>query len=58
MVFLTTPENRREGYEVLPEMLSNAKLKETVFKGDRIIPVMNKADRCGKMEREAAVRAS
>lgn len=57
MVFLTTPENRREGYEVLPEMLSNAKLKETVFKGNRIIPVMNKVDRCGKMEREAAIQS-
>lgn len=56
MVFLTTPENRREGYEVLPEMLSNAKLKETVFKGDRIVPVMNKADGSGKMEREAAIQ--
>lgn len=57
MVFLTTPENRREGYEVLPEMLSSAKLKETVFKGDRIVPVMNQADRCKKMEQEVAIQS-
>ncbi len=50
MVFIITPENRKEGYQVMPEMLSNARLKEVVFKGDRIIPVINKTDGMGKME--------
>lgn len=57
MVFLTTPENREAGYEVLPEMLSSAKLKETVCKGDRIIPVLNKADDCGEEQRKRAIQS-
>lgn len=55
MVFITTPENRRQGYEVLPEMLSNAKLNETVKKGDRIIPLLNKADSQGTQQKETAI---
>ena len=51
MVFLSTPENRQAGYKVLTEMLSNAKIKQSVYKGDRIIAVLNKADRCGETER-------
>ena len=56
MVFLGTPENRKSGYEVLTEMLSSAKLKQTVYKGDRIITVLNQADRCGERERETALQ--
>lgn len=55
MVFITTPENRKEGYQVLPEMLSNARLNEVVKKGDRILPLLNKIDACGDKEREAAI---
>lgn len=58
MVFLTTPENRKAGYKVLPAMLSSAKLKETVYKGDRIIPILNKADDCeGEQDRKTALQA-
>lgn len=58
MVFLTTPENRVAGYEVLPAMLSSAKLKETVCKGDRIIPILNKADACGgEQDRKTALQS-
>lgn len=57
MVFLTTPENREAGYKVLPEMLSSAKLKETIYKGDRIIPVLNKADTCGEQEKRTTIQA-
>lgn len=57
MVFLTTPENREAGYAVLPEMLSSAKLKETVCKGERIIPVLNKADACGEEQRKRAIQS-
>lgn len=57
MVFLSTPENREAGYKVLPEMLSSAKLKETVCKGDRIIPVLNKADMCGEQEKRTTIQA-
>ena len=59
MVFLATPDNadRKSGYEVLPEMLSSAKLKETICKGDRIIPVFNQVDRCnGEQEIKVAIR--
>lgn len=58
MVFLTTPENRVAGYEVLPAMLSSAKLKETVYKGDRIIPILNKADTCnGEQDRKTVIQS-
>ena len=57
MVFLTTPENREAGYKVLPEMLSSAKLKETIYKGERIIPVLNKADTCGEQEKRTTIQA-
>ena len=58
MVFLTTPENRVAGYEVLPAMLSSAKLKETVCKGNRIIPILNKADACeGEQDRKTALQS-
>ena len=57
MVFLTTPANREAGYKVLPEMLSSAKLKETIYKGERIIPVLNKADTCGEQEKRTTIQA-
>ena len=56
MVFLSTPENRKAGYEVLTEMLSNAKIKQAVYKGDRIIAVLNQVDRCGETERTTALQ--
>lgn len=58
MAFLTTPENREAGYKVLPAMLSSAKLKETVYKGDRIFPILNKADTCkGEQSRKTVLQS-
>lgn len=45
MVFLEDDTVKNVGTAALREMLSSAKLKEVVNKGDRIIPVLNKADR-------------
>lgn len=56
MVFLSTPENRKAGYEVLTEMLSNAKIKQAVYKGDRIIAVLNMADTCKDAQLITAVQ--
>ena len=56
MVFLATPENREAGYKVLTEMLSNAKIKEAVYKSDRIIAVLNKADCCEEAQRITILR--
>ena len=57
MVFLSTPENRDAGYQVLTEMLSNAKIKEAVYKSDRIIAVLNKADCLGEAQRVTTLRS-
>lgn len=57
MVFLSTPENRQAGYKVLTEMLSNAKIKQAVYKGDRIIAVLNKADTCQEAERITVLKS-
>lgn len=45
MVFIEDDTVKNVGTAALREMLSSAKLKEVVNKGERIIPVLNKADR-------------
>lgn len=45
MVFLEDDTVKNVGTAALREMLSSARLKEVVNKGERIIPVLNKADR-------------
>lgn len=45
MTFLVDETVRDVGTAALKEMLSSAKLKDVVNKGERIIPVLNKADR-------------
>lgn len=44
MVFLEDNTVKNVGTVALKEMLSSAKLKEVVNKGERVIPVLNKAD--------------
>ena len=56
MVFLGTPENRHAGYDALREMLTNAKIKQAVYKGNRIIAVLNQADRCGVAQLKNALK--
>lgn len=56
MIFLSTPENREAGYEALKEMISNARIKDAVYKSDRIIAVLNKADRCEGAQRSTVLR--
>lgn len=45
MVFLEDDTVKNVGTAALREMLSSSRLKEVVNKGERIIPVLNKADR-------------
>ena len=45
MTFLVDETVKNAGTAALKEMLSSAKLKDVVNKGERIIPVLNKADR-------------
>lgn len=45
MVFIEDDTVKDVGTAALREMLSSSRLKEVVNKGDRIIPLMNKADR-------------
>ena len=57
MIFLSTPENREAGYKALKEMISNARIKDAVYKSDRIIAVLNQADRCtGDAQRSTVLR--
>lgn len=50
MVFLEDDTVKNVGTAALREMLSSARLKEVVNKGERIIPVLNKADRLAETQ--------
>lgn len=54
MVFLEDHTVKNVGTVALKEMLSSARLKEVVNKGERVIPVLNMADRLKGAQRDSS----